>query len=86
MCVENVFSKAKKIANEIFDWTVTNCPVKDKMRNRPITAGDLKTPEGLQNLINRDDGFGFLKTLRGSLDAMVLISYTSVLLPINDIE
>ena len=36
------------------------------MGNRILTAGVLKTTEGLQSLINRDDGFRFLKTLRGS--------------------
>ena len=37
------------------------------MGNRTLTAGVLKTTEGLQRLINHDDdGFRFLKTLRGS--------------------
>ena len=36
------------------------------MGNRTLTAGVLKTTEGLQSLINHDDGFRFLKTLRGS--------------------
>ena len=36
------------------------------MGNRILTAGVLKTTEGLQSLINHDDGFRFLKTLRGS--------------------
>ena len=39
---------------------------KNKMANRTLTAGELKTQEGLQSLINHDDGFRFLKTLRGS--------------------
>ena len=39
---------------------------KNKMGNRPLTAGVLKTMEGLQRSINYDDGFRFLKTLRGS--------------------
>ena len=38
----------------------------NKSVNRRLTAGELKTPEGLQSLINHDDGFRFLRTLRGS--------------------
>ena len=38
---------------------------KNKMGNRKLTAGVLKTTQGLQSLINHDDGFRFLKTLRG---------------------
>ena len=36
------------------------------MGNRILTAGVLKTTKSLQSLINHDDGFRFLKTLRGS--------------------
>ena len=36
------------------------------MGNGIVTAGGLKTAEGLQSFINYDDGFKFLKTLRGS--------------------
>ena len=36
------------------------------MGNTTLTAGVLKRTEGLQSLINHDDGFRFLKALRGS--------------------
>ena len=39
---------------------------KNKIGNRILTAGVLKSTEGLQSLINHDDGFRFLKALRGS--------------------
>ena len=39
---------------------------KNKLGRRTLTAGQLKTQECLQSLINHDDGFRFLKTLRGS--------------------
>ena len=38
----------------------------NKIGNRILTAGVLKTTEGLPSLINHDDCFTFLKTLRGS--------------------
>ena len=41
-----------------------HCEKKNKMGNRTLTASVLKTTEGLQNLINHDDGFRFLKTSR----------------------
>ena len=39
---------------------------KCKMGNRTFTAGDLKTPEGLTNLICHDEGYKLLRALRGS--------------------
>ena len=37
------------------------------MRNRALTAGQLKTQEGLESLICHDEGYKFLRALRGSL-------------------
>ena len=34
--------------------------------NRTLTAGQFKTPEGLQSLICHDEGYKFLRALRGS--------------------
>jgi hypothetical protein len=34
--------------------------------DRTITAGDLKNPSGLQQLIHHDEGYKFLRALRGS--------------------
>ncbi len=40
---------------------------KCKLGNRTLTAGQLKTPEGLESLIRHDEGYKFLRALRGSL-------------------
>ena len=66
MCVENIFFKAKKLQMKFLIGQSQIALRKNKMGNRTLTAGVLKTTEGLQNLINHDDGFRFLKTLRGS--------------------
>ncbi len=39
---------------------------KCKLGNRTLTAGDLKTPEGLGGLTCHDEGYKFLRALRGS--------------------
>ena len=36
------------------------------MGNRTLNAGQLKTPEGLESLIRHDEGYKFLRALRGS--------------------
>ncbi len=66
MCVENIFFKAKKLQMKFLLGQSQIALRKNKMGNRTLTAGELKTPEGLQRLINHDDGFRFLRTLRGS--------------------
>ena len=66
MCVENIFFKAKKLQMKFLIGQSQVALRKNKMGNRILTAGVLKTTEGLQSLINHDDGFRFLKTLRGS--------------------
>ena len=66
MCVENIFFKAKKLQMKFLIGQSQIALRKNKMGNRTLTAGVLKTTEGLQSLINHDDGFRFLKTLRGS--------------------
>ena len=67
MCVENIFFKAKKLQMKFFIGQSQIALRKNKMGNRNLTAGEVKTPEGLQRLINHDDGFRFLRTLRGHL-------------------
>ena len=64
-CVENFF-KTKKLQMKLLIGQSQIALRKNKMGNRTLTAGELKTQEGLQSLINHDDGFRFLKTLRGS--------------------
>ena len=66
MCVENIFFKAKKLQIKFLIGQSQIALRKNKLGNRTLTAGELKTPEGLQSLINHDDGFRFLRTLRGS--------------------
>ena len=66
MCVENIFFKAKKLQMKFLIGQSQIALRKNKTGNRILTAGVLKTTEGLQSLINHDDGFRFLKTLRGS--------------------
>ncbi len=39
---------------------------KCELGNRTLTAGELKTPEGLGSLICHDEGYKFLRALRGS--------------------
>ena len=39
---------------------------KCKIGNRTLTVGEIKTPEGLTNLICHDEGYKFLRALRGS--------------------
>ena len=64
MCVENIFFKAKKLQMKFLIGQSQIALRKNKVGNRTLTAGVLKTTEGLQNLINHDDGFRFLKTFR----------------------
>ena len=66
MCVENIFFKAKKLQMKFLIGQLQIAVRKNKLINRTLTAGELKTREGLQSLINHDDGFRFLRTLRGS--------------------
>ena len=66
MCVENIFFKAKKLQMKFLIGQLQIALRKNKLRNRTLTAEELKTPEGLRSVINHDDGFRFLRTLRGS--------------------
>ena len=66
MCVENIFFKAKKLQMKFLIGQSQIALRKNKLGNRTLTAGGLNTPEGLQSLINHDDGIRFLSTLRGS--------------------
>ena len=61
MCVENIFFKAKKLQMKfLIGQSQIALRKKNKIGNRTLTAGVLKTTEGLQSLINHDDGFRFL--------------------------
>ena len=65
MCVENIFFKAKKLQMKLLLGQSQVALRKCKLGSRTITAGQLKTPEGLANLISHD-GYKFLRALRGS--------------------
>ena len=47
MCVENIFFKAKKLQMKFLIDQSQIALRKNKLRNRTLTAGELKTPEGL---------------------------------------
>ncbi len=66
MCVENIFFKAKKLQMKLLLGQSQIALRKCKLGNRTLTAGELKTPEGLGSLIYHDEGYKFLRALRGS--------------------
>ncbi|CAB4003438.1 ATP-dependent DNA helicase PIF1 [Paramuricea clavata] len=66
MCIENIFFKTKKMQMKLLLGQSQLAIRKCKMGNRTLTAGELKTPEGLTNLICHDEGYKFLRALRGS--------------------
>jgi hypothetical protein len=66
MCVENIFFKAKKLQMKLLLGQSQIALRKCKLGNRTLTAGELKTPEGLGSLICHDEGYKFLRALRGS--------------------
>jgi hypothetical protein len=66
MCIENIFFKAKKLQMKLLLGQSQIALQKCKLGNRTLTAGQLKTPEGLESLIRHDEGYKFLRALRGS--------------------
>jgi hypothetical protein len=66
MCIENIFFKIKKMQMKLLLGQSQLASRKCKMGNRTLTAGELKTPEGLTNLICHEEGYNFLRALRGS--------------------
>ena len=66
MCVENIFFKTKKLQMKILLGKSQIALRKCMGNNRAITAGDLKNPGGLQQLIHHNEGYKFLRALRGS--------------------
>jgi len=62
--VPNMFFKLKKLqALQVRDLATTALR---KSKNVSFTAGELKIPENIPNILHHDDGFRFLKTLRSS--------------------
>ena len=66
MCIENIFFKTKKLQMKILLGKSQIALRKCKGNNRTITAGDLKNPGSLQQLIYHAEGYKFLRALRGS--------------------
>ena len=66
MCVENIFFKTKKLQMKIL-LRQSQVALRKCQGNRgTITAGQLKQPGAIDNMIHHDQGFKFLRALRGS--------------------
>ena len=66
MCVENIFFKAKKLQMKILLGKSQVALRKCKGNSRSLNAGHLKTEGAIERLIHLDEGFQFLRALRGS--------------------
>ena len=66
MCMENIFFKAKKLQMKSILGQAQVALRKCKGNSRTLNAGSLKQQETLKRLVRFDDGFKFLRTLRGS--------------------
>ena len=66
MCVENIFFKAKKLQMKIILGKSQIALRKCKGNKRALTAGQLKQQGTLERLVHLDEGYKFLRALRGS--------------------
>jgi hypothetical protein len=66
MCVENIFFKTKKLHMKILLGQSQVALRKCQRNSSTITAGRLKQPGALENMIHQDQGFKFLRAVRGS--------------------
>ena len=66
MCVENIFFKTKKLQMKILLGKSQIAMRKCKGKNRCLTAGQLKQNGTLERLVHHDEGYKFLRALRGS--------------------
>ena len=66
MCVENIFFKTKKLQMKILLGQSQVALRKCQRNSSTITAGQLKQPGALDNMIHHDQGFKFLRAVRGS--------------------
>ena len=67
MCVENIFFKAKKLQMKILLGKSQVALRKCKGNSRSLNAGQLKCEGAIERLIHLDEGFQFLRALRGHL-------------------
>ena len=66
MCVENIFFKTKKLQMKILLGKSQIALRKCRGKNRCLTAGQLKQIGTLERLVHLDEGYKFLRALRGS--------------------
>ena len=66
MCVENIFFKTKKLQMKLLLGKSQIALRKCKGNNSLLTAGQLKQQGSLERLIHHDEGYKFLRALRGS--------------------
>ena len=66
MCVENTFFKTKKFQMKILLGKSQIALRKCKGNNRTLTAGQLRQQGTLERLVHLDEGYKFLRELRGS--------------------
>ena len=66
LCVENIFFKTKKLQMKILLGKSQIALRKCKGNNRTLTAGQLKQQGTLERLVHLDEGYKFLRALRGS--------------------
>ena len=66
MCVENIFFKTKKLQMKILLGQSQVALRKCQGNNKSIKAGQLKQKGALEKLIRHDQGYKFLRALRGS--------------------
>ena len=66
ICIENIFFKTKKLQLKILLNKSQIALRKCKGNRRLLNAGDLKHSGALEKLIHQDEGFKFLRALRGS--------------------
>ena len=66
MCVENIFFKTKKLQMKILLGKSQVALRKCKGNSRCLTAGQLKLTGTLERLVHLDEGYKFLRALRGS--------------------
>ena len=66
MCVENIFFKTKKLQMKILLGKSQIALRKCKSNTTALNAGVLKQQGAVERLIHLDEGFKFLRALRGS--------------------
>ena len=66
MCIENIFFKTTKLQMKILLGKSQIALRKCKGNNRNLTAGHLKQEGALERLVHLDEGYKFLRALRGS--------------------